>query len=279
VVVEKVVGIHRDAAMPPAHLRTFTGWWRRHGRPAGSPPRRGPLIWFHGCAGKYFEVETNIKAIEVLEHLGYEVIVPRQGCRGLPMQSNGLFDSARGSVRRLAGQLLQGPPDVPIVSASASCCGMLKHEAREIMGVEDPELIEVGARVRDLCEFLLDLADGGELPLDFAPVEMTVPYHAPCQLKGQGMGLPAVALLGLIPGLKVVESGAPCCGIAGTYGFKTEKYAVGQAVGRPVFDVVLATNRDLAVCDTETCRWQIAKSTGVKTVHPIWLLHKAYGLS
>jgi glycerol-3-phosphate dehydrogenase subunit C len=35
----------------------------------------------------------------------------------------------------------------------------------------------------------------------------------------------------------------------------------------------------LAVCDSETCRWQIATATGVETVHPIALIHRAYGLS
>ncbi len=33
------------------------------------------------------------------------------------------------------------------------------------------------------------------------------------------------------------------------------------------------------VCNTETCRWQIEQGSGVKTVHPIWVIHKAYGLS
>ena len=33
------------------------------------------------------------------------------------------------------------------------------------------------------------------------------------------------------------------------------------------------------VCDTETCRWQIEQGSGVKTVHFIWLINKAYGLS
>ena len=34
----------------------------------------------------------------------------------------------------------------------------------------------------------------------------------------------------------------------------------------------------LAVCDRETCRWHIEKATGVKSVHPIEMLHRAYGL-
>jgi glycerol-3-phosphate dehydrogenase subunit C len=156
---------------------------------------------------------------------------------------------------------------------------MLKHEAHEIMGVSDDRLKDVGTRTRDIMEFLLDLYEAGELPTDFKQIEMTVPYHAPCQLKSQGIGKPALEVLRLIPGLTVVDSDATCCGIAGTYGLKKEKYEVAQAVGKPLFDMVKATNPDLALCDTETCRWQIEQSSGVKTEHPIFLIHAAYGLS
>ena len=277
-IVEKVIGIHRNAPMPPAQTQTLQGWLKKRKAPVKAPTR-GPVVFFHGCAGGYFEVETSKKSIEVLEYLGYEVIVPKQGCCGLAQQSNGLFDQASAAVLKLCDELRSAGKDLTIISSSGSCTGMLKHEAHEIMGVSDDKLKDVATRIRDMMEFLLDLHDAGELPTDFQAIDMTVPYHAPCQLKSQGMGQPAVEVLKLIPGLTVVESGAVCCGIAGTYGLKKEKYEVAQAVGKPLFDMVKRTNPDLALCDTETCRWQIEQSSGVKTEHPIWMVHRAYGLS
>ncbi len=276
-VVEKMFGVHRDAPMPPAQTQTLQGWLKKRG-PRTTPATRGTVVFFHGCAGGYFEVETSKKSIEVLEYLGYEVLVPKQGCCGLAQQSNGLFDGATKSLLKLCDDLRSAGGELTIVSSSGSCTGMLKHEAHEIMGVTDDRLKDVSTRIRDMMEFLLDLHDAGELP-EFSPIEMTVPYHAPCQLKSQGMGMPALDVLRLIPGLTVVESGATCCGIAGTYGLKKEKYEVAQAVGKPLFEMVRDTNQDLALCDTETCRWQIQKGSGVRTEHPIWLVHKAYGLS
>ena len=277
VMVEKTVGIHRNAPMPPAQPQTFRSWWKK--RPPSAPGTRGTVVFFHGCAGGYFVVETSKKSVEVLEHLGYRVLVPTQGCCGLAEQSNGLFDRASASVLKLCDDLRAAGKGLTIVSSSGSCTGMLKHEAYEIMGVDDERLRDVSVRIRDIMEFLLGLHEAGELPTDFRPIELTVPYHAPCQLKSQGMGLPAVEVLRLIPGLNVVESGRACCGIAGTYGLKKEKYAVAQAVGRPLFDMIRETNPALALCDTETCRWQISQSSGVPTVHPISLIHAAYGLS
>lgn len=60
---------------------------------------------------------------------------------------------------------------------------------------------------------------------------------------------------------------------------RKEKYDIAQAIDQPLFDMVQETNKGIAVCDTAACRWQIEQGSGVKTVHPIWLIHKAYGLS
>jgi len=275
--MQAVVGVHADAPMPTAHTQTLRGWLKK--RPARSTPAtRGSVVFFHGCAGGYFEVEAAKCAIEVLEHLGYDVIVPEQGCCGLAEQSNGLFEQASASVRSLVAQLRKPGAELPIVSVAGSCGGMLKHEAHEILGLDDPDLLDVGARTRDISEFLMELHDAGDLPTDFAPIPLRVPYHQPCQVRSQGIGMPAADLLRLIPELEVVESEAKCCGIAGTYGLKKEKYEIAQAVGKPLFDMVLEFNQGVAACDTETCRWQIAKSTGVQTIHPIQLVHQAYGL-
>lgn len=278
VAMEKVIGVHRDAPMPTAQPQSFVSWWKHHEKPT-TPRTRGPIVFFHGCAGGYFEVQTSIHTVEVLEYLGYDVIVPKQGCCGLAEQSNGLFTEARRTVEKLCKQLRRAGRELTIVSSSGSCTGMLKHEAHEIMGVDSDALKDVSTRIRETSEFLMELEDAGELPHDFQRMDMTIPYHAPCQVKGQNMGMPAVRLLELIPGLKVVESGVACCGIAGTYGLKKEKYDVAQAVGQGLFDMIVRTNPNLAACDTETCRWQITKSSGVPSVHPISIIHQAYGLS
>lgn len=278
-VVSAVVGVSEGAPMPTAHNQSLRGWLKKRKAPAGPAPR-GPIVFFHGCAGGYFEVQTSKHTIELLEHLGYEVLVPEQGCCGLAEQSNGIFGGATKKVLRLCDALLSEGKDLTIVSSSGSCAGMLKHEAKEIMGLDDPRLEEVAVRTVETSEFLLDLYYKGELPVeDLRRLDMTIPYHQPCQVKSQAMGMPAVELMELVPGVKVVESNQPCCGIAGTYGMKSEKREIAEAVGKPVFDFIRRNNPDLAACDTETCRWQLAKGSGAKMIHPVSLLHWAYGLS
>ena len=81
-----------------------------------------------------------------------------------------------------------------------------------------------------------------------------------------------------MPGLTVEEMGADCCGITGTYGYKHEKYDIAYRVGEPLFDKLVATGAALAICDNETCRWNIAAHTKLEVVHTVEVLAEAYGL-
>jgi glycerol-3-phosphate dehydrogenase subunit C len=273
--LEPTLGIHRDAPLPSFAGGTFQRWVRRHPEAIASQT----VAYFHGCGTNYYEPGVGRMVVAVLEHNGFRVAVPRQDCCGLPLQSNGSFDAARKYVRCLARVLVPyARAGVPIVTNSTSCGLMLKREAREILEVEDEEVRLVGEHTYDLCEFLLGLHDRGELRVDFEPLPLTVPYHAPCQQRGHGIGKPALDLLALVPELRVVEVDADCCGIAGTYGLKREKYEISMKVGEEVFRQVAEAGPDLAACDSETCRWQIAHATGVAAVHPVELLHRAYGL-
>jgi len=276
VAMERTVGIHRDAPLPQVAKRTFQHWARRHRAPLGGPA----VVYFHGCGANYYEPRTGRMAVALLEHAGYRVIVPPQDCCGLPLQSNGIFPAARRYTLRLARSLAPyARAGLDIVATSTSCGLMLKREAREILDLEDDEdLRVVSERTYDICEWLRDRLDDDRLPTDFRPLPMRVPYHAPCQQRGHAIGKPALDLLALVPELEVDELDTACCGVAGTYGFKREKYDIGMRVGDRLFRLVRESGARLSVCDSETCRWQIAHHSGVRSVHPIELLYRAYGL-
>ena len=275
---EKLLKVHRDAAAPTFAGRRFSRWAKGH----TSPATGRKIVYFHGCGTEYYEPWEGEKVVQILEHNGFEVVVPKQDCCGLPLQSSGLFDDARKTVLRLARSLVpyvRDDPDTIIVGNATSCTLMLKREAREILSLEDdPDLKLVSERTYDICELLLELNDRGELKTDLEPVGEHIFYHAPCQQQGHWIGKPALELFALIPGLEVTEGNARCCGIAGTYGLKAEKYDIAMAVGADLFAQVKASGAGEVACDSETCRWQITHATGLGSVHPIDYLHRAYGL-
>jgi len=279
VLIEMMIGIHRDAPFPPFSFETFPGWFKSvHKKSSKSVKSDKKLVYFHGCSTNYYEARIGKAAVAILEHHGYEIIVPDQVCCGLPMLSNAEFEAARKNAHRniqsLVKYVRQGHK---IVGTSTSCSLSLKSDYRHILDINTEDAQLVAENTYDICEFLLELAEAGELKTDFKPIEGTFPYHSPCQLKAHNMGLPAIDLMEMVPGVKIQHVQADCCGIAGTYGFKKEKYQIGMDVGKPLFDQVIASGSKTAICDSETCRWQIAHATKAKLIHPIELLAQAYG--
>jgi glycerol-3-phosphate dehydrogenase subunit C len=281
--LEKTMGMSRKAPFPKWAGYTFRGWWKRNkkrrseaAQAAGAPT----VVYYHGCSTNSYEPRIGKLAVKILEHNGFNVIVPPQACCGLPMQSNGDFAEARKFARHnidaLQGYVKQG---TPIVGTSGSCIAALKSDYEHILGMHDEGTKTLASGVWDISEFLFSLHQVGKLRTDFQPIAEKVPYHAPCQLKAHGMGRPALDLLDLIPDLYAYEVDADCCGIAGTYGYKVEKREIAEKVGEHLFARVRESESRYAVCDTETCRWHIAQMTGKQVVHPIEVLARAYGLS
>lgn len=285
--IEQVMQIHRDAPLPQASSYTFRSWFRKRGGPerqgsaekkASQPARpRRQVVYFHGCSTNYYEPRVGKAAVYVLERNGFEVIIPKQGCCGLPLLSNGDFKTARSyheyNVAQLLPYVRQG---IPVVGTSTSCTLTLKEEAPELLGLSTADVRAVAEGTYDIFEFLRNLAEEGQLDTNFRPIERELPYHPPCQLRAHRIGRPALDVLSLVPGLKLDESHAACCGIAGTYGLKKEKYKIAMDVGADLFRFVKESGSDLALCDSETCRWQISHGSGVASQHPIEILAEAY---
>jgi glycerol-3-phosphate dehydrogenase subunit C len=272
--LERTIGVHRKAAMPRFSATTFRSWARRHRQPAGAGRT---VAYFHGCATQEYEPEVGAALVRVLERNGVRVTFPPQACCGLPLISNGDFDAGRRYAGRLVARLLDAAGDPGVIVANSTSCGMtLKAKYRELLGMEDERTARVSRAVYDICEYLADLADDGELDTAFRPLRARAIYHPQCQLMAHGVGTPALDLLALVPGLEVELSTVGCCGMAGTYGVKAEKYDIAMDVGSGLWAQAAAVRPDFIVCDSETCRWHIAKATGLPVYHPVQVLDHAY---
>jgi glycerol-3-phosphate dehydrogenase subunit C len=275
--IEKVLSISRHAPLPKFSSSRFTTWFRKHKSTTNNTPTR-KVVYFHGCSTQYYEPRIGKAAIQILEKNGFEVIVPRQNCCGLPLLSNGEFAAARryhrSNVESLVKYARQG---IPIVGTSTSCTLTLKEEAPDLLDMHDEDTELVAQSTYDFNEFILMLLEESSLNLELQPIPLKLPYHVPCQYRAHRLGRPGAEVLDLIPQLRVLESKATCCGIAGTYGYKKEKYEIAMEVGAKLFEFIRQVDAPVVICDSETCRWQITHGTGLPAVHPAEILAASYG--
>ena len=275
---EKILGVARRAPIPHWSTRgSFVSWFRRTPRLKSD----NKVVYFHGCSTNYYEPEVGQAAVAVLEHLGFEVIVPPQNCCGLPMLNNGEFPAAEKLYRsNLVKFLPYADKGYPIVGTSVSCVLVLREEASEMLDLENDQTQRFKQALWDMSEWLRDLHEQGKLDTDFRELNMVLPYHVSCQARAHRMGRPSLDVMTLIPGLDVREGNAKCCGLAGTYGYKAEKYDIAMKVGEEAFRFVRAQGDDahMVTSDSEICRWQLQHGTHKLARAPIEILAAAYGL-
>ncbi|HTP42219.1 MAG TPA: anaerobic glycerol-3-phosphate dehydrogenase subunit C [Nitrospiria bacterium] len=305
IVMEWVIGIHRDRRLPPFVVTTFPRLFllRRQAKPTAEPvvpgsgergaspadkrseaglsSPRGPqsghrVALFSSCLVDYSYPEIGRAAVDVLEHNGVEVALPAQQCCGMPSMSVGDLSAAvQKAVANVASLLPWIERGYRIVTPMPSCSLMLKKEYPYLLGT--PEAQRVADQTSDLCEYLMQLHKEGILRTDFVKPGGTIAYHLPCHLRDQKLGYKSRDLLALIPGtqIQVMEW---CSGHDGTWSLEKDYFPLSLKIGRKVFDQVEQTQADLVVSDCSLAGNQIAQATGRPVSHPIEVLRRAYGL-
>lgn len=267
--VESILGIDRRRELPAYQSSTFRQWFKSH-------PSKGQrkIAYFYGCYINTNEVEVGQATVQVLEANGFEVFLPPQECCGIPMLGNGDFNGARKMALKNVPSLLQAiQSGSDIIFSSTSCGHMIKHEYSHLLNIPDSE--EVAKHTFDLFEYLRNLIESGNLNSRFKKLPIKAAYFAPCHLRSLGIGLPALEILRLIPGLQIDNIEADCCGLGGTFGFKKEKYEISQEIGKDLKEAIDRLKPEIVLTDCEGCRMQIRHLTGLKVLHPIQILRDA----
>jgi len=224
---------------------------------------------------RYFEPENVHAALEVLKAAGYQVGIaaPRDGgrplCCGRTFLAAGLVDEARVEAQRMLDALRPFVDrGVPVVGLEPSCLLTLRDEFL-VMGLNG-EIGPTAERALLFEEFLADEADAGRLRLDLAPLRaQTALLHGHCHQKAFD-AMPAVCkVLGLIPGLKVHTVDSGCCGMAGSFGYEAEHFAVSMKMAEQSLlpAVRKAGPETIVVADGTSCRHQIHDGARKKALH------------
>ncbi|HKV42704.1 MAG TPA: heterodisulfide reductase-related iron-sulfur binding cluster, partial [Blastocatellia bacterium] len=161
-----------------------------------------------------------------------------------------------------------------IVTPGPTCSYMLKKEYPLLLDTDDSRL--VAGHTYDVCEYLVKMARDKKLNRDFKVKLGKVAYQAPCHLRAQNIGFKSRDLMKAAGAeVELIEQ---CSAVDGTWGFKTEYYQLSMKVAEPLFEKIEKAAPDITATDCPLAGMQIEQGTGRKPVHPIQVMHLAYGL-
>jgi glycerol-3-phosphate dehydrogenase subunit C len=282
--LEAVLGVHKDARVPPYVGRTLRKTEKaRVGRTAtgeAAGPTTGKVALFTTCYGNYNEPGVNADLIAVFEHSGIPVTLPeKEQCCGMPKLELGDLDAveaAKNANIPVLKRLVDEGWD--IVAMVPSCVLMFKQEL-PLMFPEDADVQAVKAHIFDPFEYLMLRHKHGKLNTDFKNPLGSVIYQASCHQRVQNIGQKTREVLALVPDT-TVEIIERCSGHDGTYAVKKEYYDSAMKIVRPVAGRVEKAAPDHFGSDCPMAGAHIAHALGKdgKQQHPLSLLRIAYGI-
>jgi len=274
--LEKWLGISRKRQLPPLAAIPFTMWFRQRQKTGEQPATGQKVVLFNDTFNTYNYPEVSVAATEVLEAAGFEVMLPGHKCCGRPMISKGLVNQARRAAKDTIDRLFPlAEQGLPIVGLEPSCILSLRDEYFSLLP-GDRRVKVVADQCYTFEEFIAELADTGELHLEFAANLQETLLHGHCHQKALVGTGPAHQTL-TAAGCTVSEVDSGCCGMAGAFGYEVEHYDISIAMGeRSLLPAVREQSPDTVIAAAGvSCRQQIKHGTGRQALHPAEILRNA----
>ena len=259
-VVKRLGGIDPRRSMPIVPDRSFRSWFSGHSPAAGEP-----VVLFSDTFTDHFDPQVGIDAVTVLEHLGFQVSLPRKRvCCGLTWMSTGQLGVARRVLRRTA-RIMDGSDD-PVVGLEPSCTAFLKTDALGL--TDDPAVQRLAGRVRTFAEQIAPVIK----PLGSDKAVMQPHCHQYAEL-----GIDADRSVLRTAGVDAQVLDAGCCGLAGNFGFEAGHYDVSVAVAEHALLPAVRATDATVLADGFSCRTQLRQLTDRDPIHLATLLARLLG--
>ena len=269
--LDRAVGLDPDRELPRFRRRTLRDWFAAR-EPGVRDPDREVAI-YPDLYTNHVRVERGKAAVRVLEALGCRVRLADAGESGRAPLSQGMVRTATERAEAVRDDLARHVrEDRAIVVLEPSDLAMFRTDYAKLLEPMDAEPIAeythaFGEYVAGLLERGADadaLADGGGEP---------IAYHSHCQQRTLELEAPTVAVLEA-RGFAVRTSDVECCGMAGSFGYKSQYAELSRDVGEPLVEGFADHEGRLAASGT-SCAEQLESLAGRPAVHPAELLDPA----
>jgi Fe-S oxidoreductase len=279
--VKRLSGFAVDRSMPTLYKTTLKSWYQKHKKQQGSRAQGTRRVYlFCDEFTNYNDTEIGIKAILLLERLGYDVVIPKHEESGRAWLSKGLVRAAKKIVNKNISLLSPYiTEETPLIGIEPSAILTFRDEYVDLASEDQFETAKkLAANVFTIDEFIAAEMEKGNINKEvFTKEKKQIKLHGHCQQKALSSVAPSVTLLSLPENYSVSVIPSGCCGMAGSFGYEKEHYDVSQQIGELVlFPTVRQQPEDVIIAAPGTsCRHQIKDGTGRKSKHPVEILFEA----
>ncbi|MEO8413023.1 MAG: FAD-linked oxidase C-terminal domain-containing protein [Ginsengibacter sp.] len=281
-IIKRLSGFALKRSMPTLYKTSLQKWYRKRKKPANgeSNPDRRKVYLFCDEFTNFNDAGIGIKAILLLEKLGYEVVIPEHEESGRAWLSKGLLRNAKiianKNITALSKIVTAG---TPLIGIEPSAILTFRDEYIDL--ADDKNLYaakELAKNVYLVDEFIANEIDKGNINKDFFTKETRlIQLHGHCQQKALSSVASSVKMMSLPENYSVETIPSGCCGMAGSFGYEKEHYELSMKIGELVLlPAVRSQAIDVIIAAPGTsCRHQVKDGTGRKALHTVEVLYDA----
>jgi iron-sulfur cluster protein len=271
--MEQVLDIDPRRELPRFERETLVEWFRSRDAEAGPADPERRVVLYPDLYTNHVQVERGKAAVRALEALGVDVVVPSVASSGRAPYSQGMVATAADHAERVTETLapyVSDGRDVVVVEPSDHA--MFTREYERL--VDADAFASLSENSYEVLEYVYGLLENGADPSALSNGDGEgIAYHSHCQQRTLGLETYTVAVLDACD-YDVVTSDVECCGMAGSFGYKSDYYELSMDVGERLRDQLVAEGvRDRRVVASGTsCLEQIDSLLERQPRHPVELL-------
>ncbi|MCL7418129.1 MAG: 4Fe-4S dicluster domain-containing protein, partial [Halalkalicoccus sp.] len=264
VALEKTLGIARERDLPEFHRETLRDWFETRGPKVREDEADRKALLVPDTYTNHNHPSVGKDAVRILESAGVHVELADVGDSGRPAFSKGFLDAAREraetNVASLAPEIDDG---WDVVVCEPSDAVMFQSDYLDLLSGSAVESVAINTY--GVMEYL------NAFDLDLPAGEGSLAYHGHCHQKATKKDVHAAAVLSKAGyDVDVLDSG--CCGMAGSFGYEADHYAMSEAIGSILVEQVEDSPGERVVAPGASCRGQLEDLTEEEPPHPIELL-------
>lgn len=276
-----IMGIAQHRQVPKVSEKTLKKWYEKDFRRSVSETsNKGKVYFFCDEFTNYQDADIGIKAISLLDKLGYWVEIPIHEESGRTWLSKGFLKEARkiinSNIKNLSDLVTE---ETPMVGLEPSAILSFRDEYLSLCDVDKKEKAQMLSKNALLIEeFLLKEFKTGRIHAESFKVEKKlIKLHGHCHQKALASVSPTKQVLQIPENYQVQMIPSGCCGMAGSFGYEKEHYQISMKVGELVlFPTVRKQPAEVIIAAPGTsCRHQIKDGTERTALHPVEILWDA----
>ncbi len=274
-ILKSSLGVAKNRELPLLSKQSLRKWCNQNLEKIQPSKPIKTVYFFIDEFTNHLDTEIGIDAIELLTKLQYKIKIVDHKESGRAFISKGLLKQAKKLANYNVG-VFEGiiSDRTPLIGLEPSAILTFRDEYLRLAdNKENARSLSKNTFLID--EFLASEIEKGNITSDqFTKDLIIVKLHGHCHQKALSNIHNTFKLLNLPENFKVTIIPSGCCGMAGSFGYEKEHYAVSMQIGeQTLFPAIRKAPEDVIITAVGTsCRHQIKDGTDRNAFHPVTIL-------